>query len=392
MENNLPTDTSSMIDVIQKANDLFAASENFVGIKTAFLAGSASSLFILLLVFLIWPEKVEKCLAMALSLFRWTHKGYTKYRIQGSVNHFIKRHTKEMPGLSAKGVKIQWSENTKRDAFLNGNMVVLRLRRNEERGQNLAHATFLFISTSLLYKAKRYLSPSQCEATDLYTTMKLLEEEEKEEVVAAFLDHYLHPTFKKKGEKAKKLRKYFTSFEKIDKGGYFFTIYLREVYFLGQKVFGTKHQHALVPEVEELIEYLKKLSEREVGSQSVPNAFVKTRCRFSVMIVGRKKQVSLSLDPYEDYIRNNIIPPKIESLYLVGPIQNKKAMEEVAKRVGDTFTVVRKHHYRPHLRFNASPGSTQVDSYVVVLRNRTIDNYIPEPDDFEPEIFDPLEE
>jgi hypothetical protein len=219
--------------------------------------------------------------------------------------------------------------------------------------------------------------------------MKVLEEEEREEVVAAFLDEYLHPSLKKKGERSKKLRRYFTAFEKIDKGGYFFTVYLREVYFLGQKVFGNKNAHALIPEVDALIEYLKNLSEREVGSHTIPSAFVKTRCRFSVMIVGRKEQVNTSLEPYVDYIKNNIVPAKIESLYLVGPIKNKESIEIVADKVSDSFTLVRRHQYRPHLRFKTKPIATQVDCYVVVLRSKSIENYIPEPSTFEPAPFDP---
>ncbi|MGA8493018.1 MAG: hypothetical protein WB711_21525 [Terriglobales bacterium] len=160
----------------------------------AFLFGSGITLAAVVIAILTNPEKVEKWLALLWKALasvrlglRFAHKKYVQHDFQGSVNEFIKKHAKEMPGFQVKGVKLDWVDaEVKRQAFIEADRVVVRVRRDDPHHETFVKAVYLFVSTSLLYRAKRYISPPQGRAIDLFVSTEILKEQ-KPEVV----DHFL---------------------------------------------------------------------------------------------------------------------------------------------------------------------------------------------------------
>jgi hypothetical protein len=343
-----------------------------------YVAGAGSIVGIGLLFLFMWPHKCEKAFALIwkfctqLRLFgSFAHKNYMRHDLQGRVNDFISRRANDTPGLSANQVRLEWIDpNTTKESLLDENIVIIRIKRDDNDARSFARAAYLFIATSLLYKAKRYLSPSQASATDLFVSMKLLQEE-KPEIVDAFLEEHLHP---KADAPESKVNKYFDTFQVIANAGLFFPVYLQELHFVGQKVFGDRKDEKINMEVDALVGHLEKIALRRVGDTSVPLNFLQDYCRFGVMIVGIPDKIERSIDPYVDFIKESIIPSKIETLYLLGSPKNKFRIEEVAKAVEDSFHTLCAHEFKRTIVMGDTKEKRS--TYLQVLRSKEAEIFI----------------
>ncbi len=150
-----------------------------------------------------------------------------------------------MPGFQVKGVKLEWIEaDVKRQAFLEADRVVVRVKRNDPHHENFVKAVYLFVSTALLYRAKRYISPPQGRAIDLFVTAEIFREQ-RPEVVDHFLEEYLHPQI---DDGSARVTTLFEHFALISKAGLFFPVFLQEMDYLGRKVFGKAKNQEVVTE------------------------------------------------------------------------------------------------------------------------------------------------
>jgi hypothetical protein len=304
------------------------------------LAGSGLTVAAAVGIILANPDKAEKWfslfwrLVMACGLgIRVAHKKYVQHDFQGSVNEFVKKHAKAMPGFQVKGVKLQWVDaEEKRQAFLEADRVVVRVKRDDPHHENFVKAVFLFVSTSLLFRAKRYISPPQGRAIDLFVSAEIFREQ-KPEVVDYFLERYLHPQI---DDGSAKVTSLFHRFDGISTAGLFYPVFLQEMDYLGRKVWGTIKAQDVVLEVDELVGFLESLAQRRVGDDQVDLDFIKQYCRFMVVIVGKQVKMSKSLSPYVSYIRNGI-PQNVETIYLVGRAENEAAIREVCGQVSDLY-------------------------------------------------------
>lgn len=303
------------------------------------LTGSGAAVAALITLLIRSPEKVEKWMAMgwkALNLlgrvFKGAHKQYVRLDLQGRLNEFAKGLGEDAPFLASTRVHIEWTDDeVTRKNFLRDDKVILRLRRNDPEDRNFVHGAYMFVSASMLAKGKRYLSPSQRQSLDLYMTTELLEKE-KPTVLGFFLDEYLHPETK---DKDSKITKYFDSFAVIDKGGLFKSVVLQELNYLGDKVFGQRQDDKIISEVNALIEFLEPIATRQIGGGSDLN-FQRLYCRFAIVIVGKPaKVIAAGHLPYVDYVRKQLIPRRIETLYLVSIRDNRAVVDEVCNSLDD---------------------------------------------------------
>jgi hypothetical protein len=336
-----------------------------------FLLGSGVTFAFCVWAFLSHPEKVEKWLALfwkiALKIgvsLRLAQKKYVQYDIQGRVNDFIKRHSKEMPGFQVKGVKVEWADaGTKRNSFIEKDQVVVRVRSDDPHHENFVKAAYLFISTSLLYRAKRYISPSQGRAIDLFVATAVFKEE-KPEVVDHFLEEYLHPHL---DEVASKVEGYFGQFDAISNAGLFFPVFLQEMDYLGQKVFGNRRSQQIVTEVDGLVEFLQNIALRRVGDDKTELNFVRQYCRFAVVIVGKPTKLTQSISPYVKFVRS--LNRNIETVYLTGLAENEKRIKQVCEDLSDLYDTVSEKKSSKVIHYGDE--KRRIKSFVAVLRARS---------------------
>lgn len=329
---------------------------------------------IILLIVLLNPEKIEIWSAMLWRLldklgilFKSANKKYIKHDLQGRINQFVKNIAKDAPFLVSSKVRIEWvdGEITKK-SFLDNQEVVLRLRREDPEDLNFVHGAYMFVSTGLLYKVKRYVSPSQRQAVDLYVTTKLLERE-KPNVVSYFLDEYLHNNL---DDPDTKIALYYDKLAKIDRGGLFYSVLLQELDFLGNKVFGKRHDDKIIMEVGALIDFLEPIAMRPVGQETDLN-FERNYCRFAIVIVGKPKKMNPTGDVYIEFIRKHILPKKVETLYILGLWENEQILNNICDSFNTVYDKCRVRRSKVALKYD--DDLVEREQYLAVLRLKNIE-------------------
>jgi len=326
---------------------------------------------VLLIILLFFPDKIEKWSALLWKLlsfmgkfFRFANKRYIKHDLQGRVNGFVRRLRKKTPGSFNDKLELEWVDSdTKRSAFLADGRVVLRLRSNDPHDHNFVHASYLYISKCLLNKTKRYLSSPQKNAIDLFTSSKLLKEE-KPAVIEYFLDEYLHPSTSDPNSKQSKL---IDDFAVIDKAGYFFPLFIQELEYIGNKIFGKKRDQMIVNEVYNLVDFLRPLSDRRIGDETDLD-FNGNYCKLAIVIVGKPAKLLDSIEPYVYFINKNIIPNKIDTIYIVGRKENKSKLDQLCLKFSEKYECVRNLTTETSFRFD---DHTELAlQYLIILRRK----------------------
>jgi len=334
---------------------------------------------LIILLLYLTPNQVEKWAAILLKLalrlgigVRTLHKQYVRHDFQSRVNDFVRKHCPTLPGAVADKVRLEWVDGSvSKKAILDGDVVVVRVKREDPQERSFVHAVCLFVSKSLLFKAKRYISAPQGEATDLFVSLKLLERE-KPAAVAHFVDDYLQPAIDKKHSATARI---FDDLTVVDSGQLFYAIYLQELNFLGNKVFGGRKDAVIVKEVDDLIEFLKNFVDREVGTEGTDLDFFGAYCRFAVVIVGKApKLLRESIKPYVNFIAGTLMPAGVETVYLVAPAKNAPYVRQVAEAVSPNFEPYLEAKLKRKLRFK--DRQVEVDTHLLILRVRGAKTYI----------------
>jgi hypothetical protein len=333
----------------------------------------------LIIYFIKKPEKFQILVSLIIKpfskIFGSLQKGYTKLDLSGRLNNYIKENiSQQIPYLQNFRVQVNLVDGyDDPKAFYNEGKIILRLRKDDPEDLNFVHGTYLFVSTSLLFKIKRYISTSQREALDLFVSTKIFEKE-KPVVVDHFLENYLHPRI---GDSSSKISNYYDKYYRINDGGLFYPVYLEELDFIGKKVYGGRQQDNIIIEVNELIDFLEKVSTRQVGDDDTDLSFSKNYSRMALMIIGKKMKISTSIEPYENFIRKALCPDDIETVYLLGPQYNKTYMEAIATAVGDIYW---KHKTKLNdclIRYEDG-SRRKITNIIITLRRIGIELYQPD--------------
>ena len=332
----------------------------------AYGAGAGTVAAIAIIIFLN-PEKAQIWFALMLSavskVFGSVERHHIKYDLQGRINDFGRQLGNEAPFLAATKVRIEFAKESERESFLKGETVILRLRKSDDEALNFIHGAYMFVSASLLFKAKRYLSQTQRTALDLFVTAKLLGRE-RPAALGRFLDEYVHPELAKGGGKEGPL---FDKFETIESRGHFYSVVLQEFDFLGSKVFGKRKDDRIITEVRSFVDLMERFALRKIGEEGDLN-HVGVYCRMALVIIGKSSKLTARGDhPYVKYIRGSLIPKNVETVYVLGMGDNATILDKVAESVSDAYEVHRTRRYRTMLEY-ADGNKVYREQYLVVLR------------------------
>ena len=319
-------------------------------------------------------DKLEGLIALISKWFKFISKSaehnYVKFDIQSKVNGFVFDLYAKIPNLTPTSVKLEWiDENQTLEQFAKSDQLVLRMHKSSNHNKNIVNATFAFVSYSLLRKAKRYIAKYQKDAIDLFVSFKLFEKE-KFEILDEFIQDYLQDGLEKE-----KIGDFYERFFDIDKNGIFFPVFITEMTFLGEKVFGKKRNNEQIfEEVKNMVYFLYNFGNRKFDEKSI-NEYTGHYYKFAIRIVGKKFKIDKAGERI--YI-NNIrkINHGTETIYLIGSRDNKKFINSVVKKCKDEigFHEFNKNEYKARIK-DKDGEYIIVDSYLVVLRNNKIEMF-----------------
>lgn len=320
------------------------------------------------------PDKIELLFALFFKALKWLCKTaenrFIKYDIQFRVNSFVDDLCKIIPNLTPTSVKLVWiDEKQTAEQFIKSDQLVLRMHRSSSQNKNVVNATFAFVSYSLLRKAKHYIAKYQRESIDLFVSFKILENA-KYELLDEFVQEYLHAGLEKE-----KVVDFYEKFFDIDKAGVFFPVFLSEMTFLGEKVFGKKKDDLVIfSEVKETVHFLYRFSMRKYDDHTI-SEFNGTYCKFAIRIIG--KRFKIGTEGEKVYVNNlNKIPGSMETIYLIGHKTNKKFVKSITTKFNssDKYFIQNEHEYKSSIK-DREGISIDVDSYLIVLRNKKLEMF-----------------
>ena len=317
------------------------------------------------------PEILDKWASIFYRLFKAIYKGadkrFVKYNIQSTINGYIAKLNKDVPNLDAQRISIDWiDEDITPEAFLKSGTLVLRMHKSINQNRNIVNATYTYVSHEVLKKAKTYLSTHQKEAIDLFVSYKALQKA-GHDIMDAFVQAYL-----RNGLEKDSIDKLYAKFEKIDTGGLFFPVSIREMTFLGEKIFGKGvNRNKIYNEVDDLVSFLLTLANRKTGEYSTLEHGGEYS-KFAIRIVG--KQYKIEEEGKRIYV-NNIrqITQPIETLYLIGNSYNQKFIDEVSSDLieDDVWEIF--HRVATNAKLRTSEGEEfEVNNYITTLRKKSV--------------------
>lgn len=264
------------------------------------------------------------------------------------------------------------NEKTTRQAFIDNGKAVIRLRRDDSNNENIATACMVYVSHILLRKARRYLSPTQKQSVELYVGYKMLQDE-NDEILDVFVDRWLYPGIEESNDK---VSDYFDRYKAIDQVNFFLPIFLQELIYMGEKVFGKKRDNTVIEEVDGALQFLEIYAARKTGEKTDHPYFNGSTCRFGIMIVGMSSNIEDErYDLYLKHIREVLQPCNVETIYLIGPSKNRKFIRKVANRVSDVFSIPFARNYQGFLR-DYDGDLKKVSNHLLVLRQKNRERYI----------------
>lgn len=322
----------------------------------------------------VWASIVNKMLSGFGGAFKSAHRRYVKHDLQGRINSFTKQVSKSAPYFENTQVVIEFVDvQQDKKAFLTEGKTIIRLRRDDPDDLNFVHGSYWAVATCLLPKVKRYISPSQRQALDLYVTQSIIKRQ-KVHVIEHFLEQYLHPGFNGKMEGSQeKVQRLFEQFSKIDKYGVFYPLFLQELYFLSQKVYGGPKKEQIISEASRLVDFLERVSGRLIG-QEMELEFRGEYCRFAIVIVGKSFKVeSDEHQVYINYIQKIKSTHNLETIYVLGKQENQRFIDEVCGQLSSEFEIYKKHKYEGEL--STQNGKVRQKGYLVVVRCLGVELY-----------------
>lgn len=238
------------------------------------------------------------------------------------------------------------------------------MRKSTSTNRNVVNATVAFVSSALLMKAKKYIANYQREAIDLFATTRILQHEDAK-LVADFVELYLAEAL----ENAK-VNEMYAKFDDIDKVGLFFPVFITEMTFLGEKVFGkARNNAATYEEVNNLSNFLRLFANRKADDKTVTD-FEGTHCKFTIRIMGKRDKISK--DQKHIYIKDlTEVSKRVETLYIVGHRANSSFIDDVVRQslTSIPYYVFNKYDYESTIK-KKDGTDIQVNSHLVVLRNQ----------------------
>lgn len=286
----------------------------------------------LLIYFLRNPEKAQKWASLVYRLTAWTSHRIERKSVASDIEGRIKSFSKRI-NSSAKVVaiphepKIEWVEETSRDAFLSGNEIIVKMDYHKNQDKNFVNAAIAYTPKALIPFSRPYVDKKIVKSIDLTVIRKLIVEE-KSSAMDYFLSEILIPEVEKEPE----LETCYSIMQAIDGNGLFDTVLLHEFSELGRKMNLGPTNQKVIKESKAFVELLNGIATKEPG-KDVNLELEGDTIRNSFVLIGRPEKVGvLGSGPYVGHVVMRCLPRHIHTVYILGTgFRNIKVGRDVVK-------------------------------------------------------------
>ena len=301
-----------MTNLLEQANDFTK------GFFTGGISITAIAVFLIFL-WVKYPDNVKIVLSqiwyvLSFIFKKWAGRKYIKTHLEGTLGKRIEEINKEVHGLDADKIKIILVQSKIREVFIKERTLIIRLQRKENHYENLVNIAVIYAESFLYSKLELHLDDEQKAGINLYTAKSLLKN--RGEAALQFLHKNCYLPVAKDNEN---IQTYFEKLEKIDNRGLFYNVFVQEMVFLGNKVYFKKKPTGINNEVKKFIDFLENFAQRGRGETEIEKTFLGTNIKMAFVLVAEREKRELRLSSnFLYYIKNQLLPRGIESIYALG--------------------------------------------------------------------------
>jgi hypothetical protein len=303
-------------------------------------------------------------------VFRSGDKKAVAYRVQGEVNSATTRLFKSAPDGVVEGkLKIKWTTAEDLPSVVRNGEVVVFMQRSDQREQNVAKATILYVPKAIVPRARPYVDPTIMEAVDLVVAKSILaEDDENIGALDTFFRDYLDAAM----AASDNLRERLGEIDEIDLQGWLTRVLLREFLYLGRDLYPAPAQDSWLRETEAFARWLHQLATKKPGDfgsldyrgplLSVGVVFVAERARLAIY----------GLDIYRKRVKRLLYIEKLNAVYLMGRDDNIATVKRLLDllRSDAMIASIDEHEYGLRRDFKARKSLNKERAIVVALRRR----------------------
>ena len=225
-------------------------------------------LVVVVILFIILYEKLERPIAKIKDLFSWVGPGWRrrgiKADIQSSVNLFSQSIDKEVPNTMPYNMKLKFvSEMDRAELFRDKNLVLVRIRDRRHDDKNFVHAMLTFCPVGVLPASRPYLDDSLSDSIDFTVTRKFLNAIQYQSALNYLYKEVIEPETREKPE----LDKLCTILDRFDEQGLFTKVVLRELRDFAAKVRSRYPTDAHKSETRQFVDYMDVIAKRQPGER-----------------------------------------------------------------------------------------------------------------------------
>ncbi|MYE55127.1 MAG: hypothetical protein F4X34_08040 [Chloroflexi bacterium] len=275
--------------------------ENFISLAV----GAISTLTIVVIYVMIFPEKTEKIIGWLLGLFNF---GIRKFRqhsirssIQGRISTFARSMNDQVNGIMPYNIRLSFVKEINRTELdIEGQVVIVRIRDNLEDDRNLVNSMMAFCSLGVVPQARQFLSKSMNAAIDVTVTRKLLNDLKHYSALQYLYGEMLPDS----GEESRAREEFCRIFDALDESGLFTRVFLEEIRDFGARIssrYPTPWHNA---EAIQFAEYVYEFATRPAGYDMEDIGYDGTYISTALVPVGTlETMVSGGEEPYLRHIQ-----------------------------------------------------------------------------------------
>ena len=191
---------------------------------------------VVILIFIIfkYSSQLQLMVASVQRLFGSINVNISKKSIENEINARVikasQKVNKELEEVLPYSIKIQWVKESNRKAFFDDNRVIVCMDHNRTRNQNIVYAISDYIDHGLLPSIKNHINEGIMESSRLILTKKLITLSYKKG-----LNYFIENIFLAVTEKDENIKQIVEELTRLDEGGMFIQILLREYIDKGKK-------------------------------------------------------------------------------------------------------------------------------------------------------------
>ncbi len=281
--------------------------------------------------------------------FSWISKkfeyGNIALNIESTINYIGDKYDRSAPEIMPHPIKISWAKTSDDlDATLRKGEIIVTMQYSPNRERNLVVSTLAYLKKGLLPRARSYVDKTLMKATDFTVAKEIFSKSNYDMAIPYFYDHILE----KASEEDPTLHDALTIIDKINDADFFDKVFLREIKYMGDKVYPAFPNQRIQNETKEFADFLELIADKEKGVD-VPGGlmFAGRRIRTSLMLVARTWTRRIGVKPYLKRIDIDL-NRGVDHMYVLARSQkNIDLAEKVIKEAieKNKLRVLDKHKY-----------------------------------------------